>query len=64
VDSARTEEYILKYLEARDHHKDSKVVKFFEAFERKKNYCMVFERVRDLKMRPAWAKLVRDPQEE
>jgi len=45
VDSARTEEYILKFLEARDHQKNSKVVKLYEAFERKGNYCMIFERV-------------------
>jgi CDC-like kinase len=45
VESARTEENILRYLEARDPRGDSKVVRLHDCFERKGNYCMVFERV-------------------
>jgi hypothetical protein len=45
VESAKTEEYILKYISARDPKGDSKLVRLYEAFERKGNYCMIFERV-------------------
>lgn len=48
MDSAKTEEQILKFLAEKDRNHDSQVVKLYEAFERKKNYCMIFERVNNL----------------
>lgn len=33
VDSAKTEEYILKFLDAKDRTRESKIVRFIEAFE-------------------------------
>ena len=45
VESAKAEEYILKYLDARDHFQNKKIVKLYECFQRKQNYCMIFERV-------------------
>jgi len=45
IESAKTEEYILKYLAARDPRGDSKVVRLIDTFERKGNYFMIFERL-------------------